>query len=225
MIVLVPDPKADATSEKGLLQIVFKSIGVTGHPIEYIPPLLLALLAIPSALFCELQLSNIARAGRMAKMLVTWAALGDTVAVTILGFLVAGFAIFSAVSDKLLFLKLASYKSEGRNISQFKFIFFTFMYVFALYMIMIAASSFLAVAAEENSPIWYIGKLLSKRFPAQVREALIIVICLYLALFLHCILILRGFIWNMYSSVVIATFSDKEVADELRRQREAAAQQ
>ncbi|MHB8286281.1 MAG: hypothetical protein ACYDD1_16630, partial [Caulobacteraceae bacterium] len=168
-ISIIENPRADAAQEKGLWQIVRKSVGVIGQPAEYFVPLLAALLCLPVSIFCEFQLGNLATGLRLAKMMVSWSTVGITYAATILGFLVAGFAVFATISDKVFFLHLASYRSNGRNISQFKFIFFTFIYVFIAYIVLILASLFFMVAAEENSPFWYLARLCSSRAAPWAR--------------------------------------------------------
>ena len=202
----IEDPRADVIAERNLWHVFRKSIGLVGKPLDYIPSIVLAVVALPASYIGEYRLQSLVCLERQEKMLVTWSSLSVNFAIAILGFLIAGFSIFATLSDKELFRKLASYRRTDRSISQFKFIFFNFLYVFVIYLVVVITSAVLAVLSEENSPVDYLLHKLGSADEPAIRVVFCTVICVYLALVLHALLILRGFIWNIYASLVIAIF-------------------
>ena len=73
------------------------------------------------------------------KSITGWLSLGFTYATTILGFLVAGFTIFSTMTRTEVFIALARKKHDTLGVSQLKFIFFSFLRVFILHIVLIFA--------------------------------------------------------------------------------------
>ncbi len=73
------------------------------------------------------------------KSITSWLSLGFTYATTILGFLVAGFTIFSTMTRTEVFIALARKKHDTLGVSQLKFIFFSFLRVFILHITLIFA--------------------------------------------------------------------------------------
>lgn len=142
-----------------------------------------------------------------SKLLQTWATMGVGMATSILGFLIAGFAIFATMTSRDTFVVLAKVRKRQRSISEFKFVFFNFLYVFAHYIIYLLISIFVIALCSEESVVPNAVELYEA--PAPGVLALGAVICTAFASYsLHMILILRGFIWNMYQSLLFAIFFD-----------------
>lgn len=201
----IQNPRADVLQERSLAAIFFKAAPLVGKKIDYVPPIGIALACLVVCPLAEYRLHALADAARQLKMLTVWSTNGLLASVTILGFLIAGFSVFATLSDKELFRRLASYKSD-KPISSFKFIFFSFIYTFVVYIAFVITSACIMVLAEENSPVQYLLSFWEARQPDSERVGVAIVTSIYLAYMLHVLLVLRGFVWNLYSSLLIAIF-------------------
>lgn len=135
-----------------------------------------------------------------------WAEVGFSFSAGILGFLIAGFTIFATVSDKSLFIAMATTRHQGSGLSYLKYNFFILMYVFIAYLgfailclliqLLGGTSGFISIMTELIA-----GKdnlLLTKRFLAGVS---IVVVGTW---FFYSLMILQSFIFNVYHIVMTA---------------------
>jgi hypothetical protein len=80
--------------------------------------------------------------------LEAWSSMGSIFASTLLGFLVAGFAIFATISKPTLFVDLAQFNYPGSRLTALEYIFFSFVNIFVHYM------SFLILAVAVRVSFW-----------------------------------------------------------------------
>lgn len=132
-----------------------------------------------------------------------WLNLGFTYSVTILGFLVAGFTIFSTMTRTEIFIALAACKHKTIDTSQLKFVFYSFLRVFILHIALL----FLCVIVtmlRDTSRI-YLGVLSRSSDATLIKEifvTLLVPVTGYLII--SSLLHLKTFVWNLYQSIIIA---------------------
>jgi len=146
---------------------------------------------------------------------------GISLSVGILGFLIAGFAIFANVTRAELFITLASisYKKEGKEtgINRLQFVFFNFINVFITYIGLLALCMLVAIGLSETSPII---KVTASTHPSRLITPLLILLGLTVVLILWLIaalLKLKSFIWNLYQTVLVAIATEAEISDAKRK--------
>lgn len=143
------------------------------------------------------------------------AAQGVALSIGILGFLVAGFAIFASVTRAELFITLAEipYKRNGvdTGINRLLFIFFNFINVFTVYIGLLSLSMIVAMGLSEHSPVLRIAGNTRSPFPMLPLVFLVILnggITFWIAIAL---LKLKSFIWNLYQTVLVAIATEAEL--------------
>lgn len=209
-IRLIPDWKDDVFREKKFSSVLRASFGVVGSPWDagvFLVALTTGLAVVSWAGYIA---DYLAPASVTYKILQAWGALALGLASSILGFLIAGFSIFAAMTRKELFWELAKIGTKSRNISDFKFIFFNFLFVFAHYLIYLIFSVVLAFLFVKGSPVWLVAILAQSNTDIYVD-----LICAYIGVLfgsysLYILLLLRSFIWSMYQSLLIAIFADAD---------------
>lgn len=207
-IRIIPNWKDDVFKEKKFSSVLRASFGVVGSPWDAVAfgiTLVGGMLVVCWAEYCS---DYLAPAAVTYKMIHAWGVLALGLASSILGFLIAGFSIFAAMTKKELFWDLAKIETEPRNISDFKFIFFNFLFVFAHYLAYIIFSVTLTFLFVKGSPIWFLAIWMKSElyFPIDLFCGFVAVIfCCYTV---YILLLLRSFIWNMYQSLLVAIFAD-----------------
>lgn len=121
-----------------------------------------------------------------------------TVAATIIGFLVAGLAIFTTLSDKKILIVLAQTEQKGTNVTAFKYLYFNLLNVFVVYIRVLVISFFVQVAAKMAIPVKNIDLGTSSLATSDVING--IVLSVLLLLFMQSMLSLKTFIWNIYAT-------------------------
>lgn len=145
-----------------------------------------------------------------AGLAVQWSSVGISLSSSILGFIIAGFSIFSTMTDRKLFHILAKIKKEGRGISEFKFVFYNFLYVFWHYLFYLLLCILVLVLASKGAPVWRLAK---EFYPNKIIDFLSVIFCSALAIYtIHVVFVLKNFIWNLYQSILFAIFHDAEVS-------------
>jgi hypothetical protein len=135
-----------------------------------------------------------------------WGVLTCTLAATILGFLIAGFAIFATMSRHSFFVELAQFRVESRPISQFKFVFFNFIFIFIHYVSYIATTLLVAMLWVGHSPVWFAAEYFHRIRP-RLTDLLSAELDAAIAIYtIYILLVLRGFIWNLYQALLIVIF-------------------
>lgn len=141
---------------------------------------------------------------------------GFTLSLGILGFLVAGFAVFASVTKAELFIILAQlpHKEDGRDtdLSGLQFIFFNFMNVFSIYIVLLIFSLFVDIGFSEGSPIRIVADHLASTYPKLAHFGNTLVSCVLLMGVIEAMLRLKSFVWNMYQSVLISIAAEHELA-------------
>jgi hypothetical protein len=207
-VVQIPKWQDDVFTEKTLSSALRAAIGVVGspHDVAIVVFVGLAGLVLSVASTCVWEVT--ATADVTAKIVQGWSVVAAGFASAILGFLIAGFSIFAAMTDKTLFHGLAQIKSNGREISDFKFIFYNFLYVFIQYLLYLAVTLAVCFLFVPQSPLWFVASVVSVTFPSAVAFSALAFAVLFGTYSLYVLLLLRSFIWSMYQALLIAIFAD-----------------
>jgi len=197
-------PATDITAEKNLWQILKTSF--------LLPKRIFNIVSTASffvVVSCYALLSQDS-SWEARNQLLSWAEKGFSFSVGILGFLVAGVAIFTAANDVSLFTHLARVRHRQSGVSYLKYNFIALMYVFIVY-ILLAFLCFLVQALASMSDVF--DKLLISLiyiFPrvqidADVTFRLVnkFSYALLSTLFFYCLLLLKTFIFDLYALIMV----------------------
>jgi hypothetical protein len=142
--------------------------------------------------------------GPIISSLNAWATLGFAFSSGMLGFLVAGFAIFATISKPDLFVRLAQISYPDSALTALKYVFFSFVNVFVHYL------SFLTLCVAVNVSFWAewpgssLGRALAEVAP-ELFGIVAHVLLVWLATWLIVLLVkLKSFIWNVYQAVLLS---------------------
>lgn len=192
----------DIFIEKSLLQIYVKARVFSGATFNRIV-LLAFLIVLAAALLVNFFVVNIFSYDSLIVSVRRLADVGITYATSILGFLIGGFAIFASVTSGGLFLKLAKLDSEFEGISQFKFVFFSFMFCFVHYVAFLAICIGVKVLCEDDGLLSYALTSLAAvdvRYIVALSSIGVIVLASWLV---FVVLLLKSFLWNLYQSLLL----------------------
>lgn len=137
-------------------------------------------------------------------------------ALSVLGFLIAGFSIFASITKVELFIALASvpYKKNETEtgLNRLQFIFFNFINVFSVYFVLLAMALFVSLGYSNGSPLSTFGSLLASKYPNACMLVNIAASSVYLMVLTEAVLRLKSFIWNLYQSVLLVIVTSDEIA-------------
>lgn len=145
------------------------------------------------------------------------AAQGTSLAIGILGFLVAGFAIFASVTRAELFITLAKipYKRDGveTGINRLQFVFFNFINVFTVYIGLLALCLSIVLLFAERSPLLVVAS--NTISPNSILPVLAVgsITGLLVMSLVNAILKLKSFVWNLYQTVLVTIATEAELAE------------
>lgn len=153
-----------------------------------------------------------------ADLFATWANVGSALAGTILGFLVAGFAIVCSVlrPQTMYFLLYLPNKTYGLN--ELKLLFVIFVEVFVQYLALLFWSILVLIFGGKIGPAMYLGTLLGKVHWLVPFISLHVIFVLWGTWLVALVLTLKSFIYNLYQSLLLCM---ADAIDEVERQRES----
>ena len=140
-----------------------------------------------------------------AGVFTNWATVGITFAATILGFLIAGFAVFFAVlqPDTALRLRLVP-KRKGESMDELKLLLVNFVALFAHYGAFLFWCFLYLAAGGRNGLFEIAGHYLGQVSPAIPRIVTGVVFVAWSTWMIVLILKLKGFIFNLYHALLLA---------------------
>ncbi|MEM6839759.1 MAG: hypothetical protein AAF609_23345 [Cyanobacteria bacterium P01_C01_bin.120] len=133
---------------------------------------------------------------------LNWAERGFSFSTGILGFLVAGLAIFTAVNDVRIFTSMSRVRHRS-GLSYLKYNFLSLMYVFILYLGLAFTCFTFQVFGEDGgigSALIAFAESVFSGFDALIAKSVIIrcsIVILY-TLFFYCLMLLKTFIFDIY---------------------------
>lgn len=155
---------------------------------------------------------------KSASVTLVIADLGFDLSVQILGFLIGGFAIFASVTDNRLMARLAQSPMQKTGLSVFKYLFFSFLSVFFIYIMTLSLCAAIKIGASIE---WLSPSELSS-YRGGTKAMVIANTILFIAVssyFARAIVRLKSFIWNIYQGLITIL----SVSDMMREEDEAAA--
>jgi hypothetical protein len=164
--------------------------------------------------------SDPAQSGNLLTMTIAWAQAGLAFSTSILGFLLAGFAIFATLTKTELFEILAQIPYRDSGISHLKFVFFNFIVTFIQYLAFLSFCAAVTLLFATGSPV---RESLSQLLEGWVntKHALVASTAILLAgWFAAVLLMLKSFIWNLYQAVLFTIVADAELREREKRNRE-----
>lgn len=133
----------------------------------------------------------------------TWMNTGISYGGTILGFLLAGFAVLFAVLRPQTVLALQQIKRPGERFDELKLMFVTFVDVFVHYAAFLFWCVAYLVAGAQNGPFDLIGRWLSAVSPTLPSVITHVAFFVWGMWFLILVLKLKSFVFNLYQILLL----------------------
>lgn len=198
--------------EKSLLEVYWKARKVASSRGNRLTAVLVFILLL--ALFCADKSYNLGliSLSDMSKIVGKVGEIGFAMTTAILGFLIAGFSIFSSITKPEIFKALAKLDHKGTDLSRLQFIFFNFLLVFIHYLAFLAFSlaiklflPTLASAVGLAVSHWSLSAL-AIWWLAAIGTAMALSWLVFL------IMLLKSFIWNIYQAVLVVIVTGDLIA-------------
>jgi len=199
----LPDPSdlRDLLAEKSLWQIYLKSSSVLRNQFNCIAIAVAAIALVGFAItnFMSAKPSLVDFRPLFSK----WADSGIVYAATILGFLLAGFAVLFAVLRPDLAVRLRRVTRPGETLDELKLMFINFAGVFVYYTAFVFWCVVYLVAGGENGPMDMIGRYLSIISPSVPLAISHLAFVCWGMWFLVLVLKMKSFIYNLYQTLLL----------------------
>ncbi len=156
-----------------------------------------------------------------ADVFAIWSNTGISLAGTILGFLIAGFAVLCTVLRPQTMIALHTLVDKHYKKSRLKLLFINFVEVLVQYLTLLLVSVAVMVFGGRTGPASIVGAYLAKLHWLIPLTLLHILFVLWAALFIMVILTLKSFVYNLYSTLLlgIADAADDYLRDPANMQR------
>ena len=140
--------------------------------------------------------------------------IGFTFTTAILGFLIAGFAIFSSITKPEVFVLLAKLDHPKFGISQLQFMFFNFLLVFIHFIVFLSVSIFVKLFLYPNGLLTDTILYLLSLKPTSAIYVVIFVFSVLASWLVFLLFLLKSFIWNLYQAVLVSIGVEAELMDQ-----------
>lgn len=208
-IVPIPDWKNEAIKEKGFGAIILSSLGTVGSKVDVALFALMLVSGTVGVVVARIEFDQLALPWLTATIVQQWANFAATFAATILGFLISGFSVFATVTRPSVFHLLAQFRQQDRKISEFKFVFYNFLYIFAHYIVYLSICMVAVFAFTRESPVWFAGHFIWQHTPILVDILTATLGVLIVSYSILSLLLLRSFLWNLYQGLLFAIFVEE----------------
>jgi hypothetical protein len=151
----------------------------------------------------------------------TWANAGAALAGTILGFLIAGFAILCTILRPQTMIALQKLKSEKYNLTELKLLFVGFVDVMVQYLALLLWSIFALIMGGKAGPAALLGRYLASVHWMIPFVLLHIIFSLWGTWLVMLVLTLKSFVYNLYQSLLLGL---ADAVDDYQRQKLCEAQ-
>lgn len=187
--------ESDLTSEKSLWDVYKLCRKIHPKKSQVIILLIVMATLAANAFILENKSENILTDVRK------WAELGFNFGITTLGFLIAGFTIFATLSKPKMLLAMMDHTNKETGLPTLKYNFFAFMKVFIAYITFTLFYLVILLFGQANGLISNVGGLL----PHSECMGLALIKIAYVLIggsFVHLLLLLKTFIFNIYAIVM-----------------------
>jgi hypothetical protein len=144
----------------------------------------------------------------------SWANVGASLSGTILGFLIAGFAILCTVLRPETIVALGKLKNEKYGLSELKLLFVIFVDVFVQFLSLLFVSIFVLIFGGKTGPAMMLGEQLAKIHWMVPFCLLHLILTIWGTWMIMLVLSLKSFVYNLYQSLLLGL---ADVADDLQR--------
>jgi hypothetical protein len=197
------EQKADFLSlfaEKSLWQIYSKSGGFYKNRFNRIAVLCVFIIL---AAFSVFRLRSTSGYDFLRDTFFLWSGAGLTYSSTILGFLVAGFAVLFTVLRPQTAYLMTKLTRKGETMNELKLVFVTFVEVFVQYTAFVFWCVLYTVAGQKFGPIETAGDILGHQWPEAPVLVSYMAFVVWGTWFALIVLKLKSFIFNLYQSLML----------------------
>lgn len=200
------------TEEKSLLDVYWKARKIASSRANSLAAAL-AFLILIALLFIDWYFCiGLVSTRDISKLALQAGDIGFALTTAILGFLIAGFSIFSSITKPEIFAALAKLDHKGSGLSRLQFIFFNFLLVFIHYLAFLAVS----IAIKLLLPFAVeVANLIEERLelPAlAIWWGAGTIVSAIVAWLVFLIMLLKSFIWNIYQAVLVVIVTGDLIA-------------
>ena len=146
---------------------------------------------------------------------LTWANMGASLAGTILGFLIAGFAILCTILRPQTMLALQRIQNKQYGLSELKLLFVTFIDVLVQFLALLLISVIALVVVTKFGPVAFLGRELNRLNWQIPFVALHVIFVLWGTWLVALVLTLKSFVYNLYQSLLLSL---ADSVDDYKRQ-------
>jgi hypothetical protein len=206
---MIQDWSAELYKERRLSGVFMASLGQVGKLSDLYICIFLCVV-IQGFLILAFRYGNLPPGLSIAKWVQASSATLLGAIASILGFLIAGFSIFATMGKSNLFVRLAKFSQGSHHLSEFKIIFFNFLYIFIHYISHCGMLTvFLLIFAD--GPILDNMMAISVWFKrSHVRLFMAEIQALFLCYTLYIFLLLKSFVWILFQALLIVIVQDGE---------------
>ncbi|NWC95040.1 MULTISPECIES: hypothetical protein [unclassified Pseudomonas] len=185
------------TEEKSLWAIYIKARRIPFNPFNLWSTILVTILVITQYCVLEIPIDE------KLKIVRDFSSMAIGIAVSVLGFILAGFTIFATISQPEMFVAMSKHRHEISGLSYLKNNFFIFMRVFIYYLIYTVFCLFIITFGIQGGIFHKLSTL--SPISCHINEWLIGFSYVFLHAGLFFLLTqLKSFIFNVYHSVMTA---------------------
>ncbi len=198
-------------AEKSLWQIFRRSPGFWEQPFHRA---IMTITGLGLTTFSALHLTKpgwlVLPTFSVQETILAWANLGLTYSVTMLAFLLAGFTVFSTITKPQLFAELAQVAHPESTLSEFQYIFFSFMNVFIHYLTYMSVCAIILLFANNGGPLILLGECMKLASPTGFSVFQFTTLAVLGTWTILLFLKLKSFIYNLYAMIIVVVLHENQ---------------
>jgi hypothetical protein len=186
---------SELTKEKSLWEIYKLSRSIRPNKFQFFIVSISIVLLTVNAFVLNVNTSDLLSDVRL------WADKGFDFSITTLGFLIAGFAIFSTLSKPEMLLKMMAHKNKATNLPTLKYNFFVFMKVFIFYIFYSVVYLSIILFGQKGG---FFGNFINL-LPESHCIKIVLIKISYVVVggsFVYLLFLLKSFVFNIYAIVM-----------------------
>ena len=149
------------------------------------------------------------------------AEIGFSFTTAILGFLIAGFAIFASITKPDVFILLAKLDHHKGGISRLQFMFFNFLLIFIHCIAFLSVTIFVKMMFYKNGPLTQGVNFLLSIEPFLAIYIVSFSFIILTAWLFFLLMLLKSFVWNFYQAVLVTIGIEAEMIERRAKHKTA----